>query len=279
MFTVVRKTGEASGFAPAASSWLRRRPSPRPAGPSTSDRPDSSPPAGGTACSQTGRSAPLSSLDPPGSSWPTMKRRDNTGSLRMRSRLAHQAQPIRRCWAVLTLSRLLPPFQAFPVQAAASFTPPLRRRGDEGLSPPSETPAPHGAQRAHRLRGSSPPRPIGVAGAGLGFNLDCVPGCVPIHTQMPGQGRDGGVVVTERAGCPRNRPGCQHRSARRHIVGLAESRRRAQRLSTPPDPHQPSQQRDPGEARRIVQYPKPRPWPLPLPHTPRGRPPSDPTRR
>ena len=29
------------------------------------------------------------------------------------------------------------------------------------------------------------------------------------------------------------------------------------RFSTPPDPHQPSQQRDPGEARRVVQHPKP----------------------
>ena len=34
-FTVVRSTGEAPGFAPAASSWLRRRPSPRPPGPDT----------------------------------------------------------------------------------------------------------------------------------------------------------------------------------------------------------------------------------------------------
>ena len=32
MFTVVRSTGEAPGFAPAASSWLRRRHSPRPVG-------------------------------------------------------------------------------------------------------------------------------------------------------------------------------------------------------------------------------------------------------
>ena len=44
-FTVVRLTGEASGFTPAASSWLRRRPSPRPAGPDTYHRSDSSPPA------------------------------------------------------------------------------------------------------------------------------------------------------------------------------------------------------------------------------------------
>lgn len=31
-FTVVRSTGEAPGFAPAVSSWLRRRHSPRPVG-------------------------------------------------------------------------------------------------------------------------------------------------------------------------------------------------------------------------------------------------------
>jgi len=34
-FTVVRSTDEAPGFAPAVSSWLRRRPSPRPARPDT----------------------------------------------------------------------------------------------------------------------------------------------------------------------------------------------------------------------------------------------------
>ena len=43
-FTAVRLTGEVPGFAPAASSWLRRRPSPRPAGPDTYHRSDSSPP-------------------------------------------------------------------------------------------------------------------------------------------------------------------------------------------------------------------------------------------
>ncbi len=43
-FTAVRSTGEAPGFAPAVSSWLRRRPSPRPARPDTYNRPDSSPP-------------------------------------------------------------------------------------------------------------------------------------------------------------------------------------------------------------------------------------------
>ena len=43
-FTAVRLTGEVPGFTPAASSWLRRRHSPRPAGPDTYRRSDSSPP-------------------------------------------------------------------------------------------------------------------------------------------------------------------------------------------------------------------------------------------
>src|SRR5215212_9601580 len=115
VFTVVRSTGEVSGFAPAVSSWLRRRPSPRPAGPSTSHRSDSSPPAPAAwRAAETGRYAPLSSPYPPGSSWSTIKRRYNTGSLRIPSRLAHQTRPIRQCWTVLTSSRLLPPSPAFP---------------------------------------------------------------------------------------------------------------------------------------------------------------------
>jgi hypothetical protein len=69
--------------------------------------------------------------------------------------------------------------------------------------------------------------------------------------------RDGGVVIAECADCPRHRPGCQHHPGRRHLVGLAESRRRTQRFSAPPDPYQPSHQRDPGEARRVGQDPDP----------------------
>jgi len=43
-----------------------------------------------------------------------MKRLYNTSSSRTPSRLAHQARPIRQCWADLTLSRLLPPSPASP---------------------------------------------------------------------------------------------------------------------------------------------------------------------
>ncbi len=46
-----------------------------------------------------------------------MKRLYNTGSSRTPSRLAHQARPIRQCWADLTLSRLLPPSPASPGSA------------------------------------------------------------------------------------------------------------------------------------------------------------------
>ena len=39
--------------------------------------------------------APLTSPNPPGWSWPTLKRRNNTGSSRIPSHLAHRARPIR----------------------------------------------------------------------------------------------------------------------------------------------------------------------------------------
>jgi len=95
-FTVVRSTGEAPGFAPAVSSWLRRRPSPRPARPDTYHRPDSSPPPRPPGWwPPRGGYAPHTSPDPPGSSWSTMKRLHDTGSLRTPSRLAHQARPVR----------------------------------------------------------------------------------------------------------------------------------------------------------------------------------------
>jgi hypothetical protein len=58
--------------------------------------------------------APQTSPYPPGSSWRCLKRRNNTGSLRVPFRLAHQARPIRQCWTGPTLSRLLPPSPATP---------------------------------------------------------------------------------------------------------------------------------------------------------------------
>jgi len=56
-----------------------------------------------------GRCAPPPSPHPPDWSWFEFKRRNNTGSLRIPSRLAHRARPIRQCWADPTSSRLLLP--------------------------------------------------------------------------------------------------------------------------------------------------------------------------
>jgi hypothetical protein len=66
-----------------------------------------------------GRCAPLPSPYPPDLSWSHLKRRNDTGSSRIPSRLAHRARPVRQSRDVTTLSRLLPPS---PVQAASSFT-------------------------------------------------------------------------------------------------------------------------------------------------------------
>ena len=45
-------------------------------------------------------------------------------------------------------------------------------------------------------------QPSRVTDPRLGFDLDRIPAGVPVHTQMPGQRRDGGVVVAERVGRP-----------------------------------------------------------------------------
>jgi hypothetical protein len=96
---------------------------------------------------------------------------------------------------------------------------------------------------------------VRVGGTGPSLHLDRVPGGVPVHAQMSSQGRDSGVVVTQRAGCPRHRPSCQHHPGRCQTVGFAERPGRTRWFSAAPHPHQPAQQRDPSEARRIVQHP------------------------
>ncbi len=45
-----------------------------------------------------------------------------------------------------------------------------------------------------------------VAGARRGFDLDRIPAGVPVHSKMPSERRDGGVVIAERVGRP-TRPG------------------------------------------------------------------------
>jgi hypothetical protein len=115
-----------------------------------------------------------------------IKRRNEAGSSRMPSRLAHRARPIRQYWNDATLSRLLPSspvtpgldfLQLYPAattaeqwrsctsirntsaswrtQAASSFTPLLRHQGDGGLSPPYGQTAPRGALLVTTVNGPS----------------------------------------------------------------------------------------------------------------------------
>jgi len=63
---------------------------------------------------ETGGCAPRTSPYPPGLSWRPLKRRNDTGSSRIPSHLAHRARPIRQCQVDPTSSRLLSPFPAIP---------------------------------------------------------------------------------------------------------------------------------------------------------------------
>ena len=92
---------------------------------------------------------------------------------------------------------------------------------------------------------------------------------------MPGQRRDGGVVVAERIGRPAHRPDRQRHPRRRLLVGLAERPGRAGGLSASPDPHQPADQASPGRstARRAASGPGGRD-PPPSPRTPDRPPPA-----
>jgi len=153
-FTVVRSTGEAPGFTPAASPRLRRRPSPRPPDPGLCYPAESSP-----SSTTDDRCAPPPSPYPPDLSW---------------SRLQEVSTPVPRVCLPVSLTgpdqsgsagptRLRrgcsrPPRRP-PDQAAASFTGPLRRPGDEGLTPP------FGQQRlvAHHSPRDTPPNPAAHA--------------------------------------------------------------------------------------------------------------------
>jgi hypothetical protein len=85
-----------------------------------------------------GGCAPLTSPYPPGLSWRHIKRRSDTGSSRIPSRLAHRARPIRQYRADATLSRLLPPSPAIPRIRLPPAPAPCCDSGPmDGLSPPS----------------------------------------------------------------------------------------------------------------------------------------------
>ena len=117
-FTAVRSTGEAPGSTPAASPRLRRRLSPWPLGPNHAYPAREFP----TLPEPNNRQRPQTTVGAHRSparihrvwSWPTLKRRNNTGSSRIPSRLAHRARSIRQYWTDPTSSRLLPPSPAIP---------------------------------------------------------------------------------------------------------------------------------------------------------------------
>ena len=67
--------------------------------------------------------APRTSPYPPGLSWRCFKRRNDTGSSRIPSRLAHRARPIRQYQADTTSSRLLPPSPAIPGSGCLQLQP------------------------------------------------------------------------------------------------------------------------------------------------------------
>ena len=67
--------------------------------------------------------APRTSPYPPDLSWRCFKRRNDTGSSRIPSRLAHRARPIRQYQADATLSRLLPPSPAIPGSGCLQLQP------------------------------------------------------------------------------------------------------------------------------------------------------------
>ena len=70
-----------------------------------------------------GGCAPRTSPYPPGLSWRCFKRRNDTGSSRIPSRLAHRARPIRQYQADATSSRLLPPSPAIPGSGCLQLQP------------------------------------------------------------------------------------------------------------------------------------------------------------
>src|SRR5215472_224643 len=74
-----------------------------------------------------GGCAPRTSPYPPDLSWRQFKRRNDTGSSRIPSRLAHRARPIRQCQADTASSGLLPP------------SPPTRGSGCPQLHPAAAT--------------------------------------------------------------------------------------------------------------------------------------------
>jgi hypothetical protein len=139
------------------------------------------------------------------------------------------------------------------VQASGLVTREINHDGDGPIDPDPRRPP----DVLINSKGLNAVQPGWVAGPGLGLHLDRIPTGVPVHPEMSSERRDGGVVVAECIGRPTDRTDGQRRPRRRQIVSLAERDDWTHRFLAEPDPHQPAQQRDPAETRRVVQRPDP----------------------
>ena len=121
-------------------------------GPGLRHPPGSSPGPAALQATDTGGCAPPPSPHPPDLGWSSFKRRNDTGSLRIPSRLAHRSGPSGSPEPARLCRGCFDPPRHPPGQAAASFHPTATTARRQGLSRPPETSAPRGAtQRLDRL--------------------------------------------------------------------------------------------------------------------------------
>jgi hypothetical protein len=146
VFTAIRPAKEEPSSIPAASPRLRRSHSPWPPGAHPHARPE----VPRSGCPDQVRTAP--GPYPPDLSRQAFKGRNHAGSSRTPLRHARRTHTIWQCWRVPALSGLLPPIPALPGSGCPQLRrPAATRSAAEGLSPPLESSAPHGARRS-RLR-------------------------------------------------------------------------------------------------------------------------------
>jgi hypothetical protein len=100
-------------------------------------------------------------------------------------------------------------------------------------------------------QGAHPGQPVGRVQTMPCFGFDRVPQGVPVHPQMAGQRRDGGVVVGQRVGGPADRPGGQLGPRRDQRMLLGEGHHRAGRLTATPHPLAPHHHGRGRETRRV----------------------------
>ena len=201
-----------------------------------------------------GGCAPQTSPYPPDLSWRDIKRRNDTGSSRIPSRLAHRARPIRQYRADAALSRLLPPSPATPGSGCLQLHPAAataRRWTVFHLHP--QTAAPRGALEVSQIKDDDPAGQLAVRGDQQarysfrmsGWSRPCARGgCAPARTagsRSPGRWQTSPATETcpvppprdaDDGGDPAPRPGPGSRRPQR-LAGLvleddppAEGRRR-----------------------------------------------------